>query len=101
MLVAVTVQLDATVAVTWKLALCGEGPAKALPARAVPHRARNRRVLVMVVWSRGNGRNAECRAVGRCHHWTCNAVGAKQIGRSEEHTSELQSRENLVCRLLL
>src|SRR5690606_3810178 len=24
-----------------------------------------------------------------------------QIGRSEEHTSELQSRENLVCRLLL
>src|SRR5207302_5228051 len=35
-------------------------------------------------------------------------VGAKmgeattaQTGRSEEHTSELQSRENLVCRLLL
>src|SRR5690606_42017094 len=26
--------------------------------------------------------------------WRCN-------GRSEEHTSELQSRENLVCRLLL
>src|SRR5690606_42151879 len=25
----------------------------------------------------------------------------KQFGRSEEHTSELQSRENLVCRLLL
>src|SRR5690606_35771921 len=25
----------------------------------------------------------------------------KQITRSEEHTSELQSRENLVCRLLL
>src|SRR5690606_39772174 len=24
-----------------------------------------------------------------------------QSGRSEEHTSELQSRENLVCRLLL
>src|SRR5690606_42047498 len=24
-----------------------------------------------------------------------------QTGRSEEHTSELQSRENLVCRLLL
>src|SRR5207302_7842462 len=28
--------------------------------------------------------------------------GAKEAGaRSEEHTSELQSRENLVCRLLL
>src|SRR6266511_5763293 len=28
-------------------------------------------------------------------------VGAGDRGRSEEHTSELQSRENLVCRLLL
>src|SRR5690606_40229493 len=26
---------------------------------------------------------------------------AHQLARSEEHTSELQSRENLVCRLLL
>src|SRR5690606_39901490 len=26
---------------------------------------------------------------------------ADRMGRSEEHTSELQSRENLVCRLLL
>src|SRR5690606_40592277 len=25
----------------------------------------------------------------------------RAVGRSEEHTSELQSRENLVCRLLL
>src|SRR5690606_40584703 len=29
------------------------------------------------------------------------AFGEKLKGRSEEHTSELQSRENLVCRLLL
>src|SRR5690625_106298 len=28
-------------------------------------------------------------------------VGGKLIGRSEEHTSELQSRGQLVCRLLL
>src|SRR3712207_7182963 len=50
----------------------------------------------------------------RRHHWTtllraraienqayvvgCNRVGD---GRSEEHTSELQSRQYLVCRLLL
>src|SRR5690606_40990213 len=27
--------------------------------------------------------------------------GSQRPGRSEEHTSELQSRENLVCRLLL
>src|SRR3712207_7396264 len=28
-------------------------------------------------------------------------MGAKEIDRSEEHTSELQSRQYLVCRLLL
>src|SRR3712207_8736833 len=28
-------------------------------------------------------------------------VGAYALGRSEEHTSELQSRQYLVCRLLL
>src|SRR5690606_39752393 len=28
-------------------------------------------------------------------------LSAEEFGRSEEHTSELQSRENLVCRLLL
>src|SRR5690606_40993482 len=28
-------------------------------------------------------------------------IGERSIARSEEHTSELQSRENLVCRLLL
>src|SRR5690606_39565079 len=32
------------------------------------------------------------------YHWV---VGARARGRSEEHTSELQSREKLVCRLLL
>src|SRR5690606_41732158 len=30
-----------------------------------------------------------------------NPVYEENLGRSEEHTSELQSRENLVCRLLL
>src|SRR5690606_40517769 len=41
-------------------------------------------------------------------HWTgaaAAATGRDRVGtggvRSEEHTSELQSRENLVCRLLL
>src|SRR5690606_41463705 len=29
------------------------------------------------------------------------AAAGSCVGRSEEHTSELQSRENLVCRLLL
>src|SRR5690606_40675455 len=33
--------------------------------------------------------------------WVTIAEAAEAIIRSEEHTSELQSRENLVCRLLL
>src|SRR5690606_40292221 len=35
---------------------------------------------------------------------TCSDLGhlrTASLGRSEEHTSELQSRENIVCRLLL
>src|SRR5690606_40598482 len=32
-------------------------------------------------------------------NWLCHSIYHPQ--RSEEHTSELQSRENLVCRLLL
>src|SRR3712207_8046922 len=33
--------------------------------------------------------------------WNFNSQGGSKIGRSEEHTSELQSRQYLVCRLLL
>src|SRR5258708_30466389 len=36
--------------------------------------------------------------------WVCHAVrarGSKRTKRSEEHTSELQSPDHLVCRLLL
>src|SRR5690625_6408703 len=38
-----------------------------------------------------------CPAIGRCSWNSCIRVGE----RSEEHTSELQSRGQLVCRLLL
>src|SRR2546430_4231514 len=38
------------------------------------------------------GKNATLRAGGESHH---------RENRSEEHTSELQSQSNLVCRLLL
>src|SRR5690606_39871213 len=42
------------------------------------------------------------RALPRHHLLRRSAGGcARQAERSEEHTSELQSRENLVCRLLL
>src|SRR3712207_8989502 len=34
-------------------------------------------------------------------HFAADQKGAAQTARSEEHTSELQSRQYLVCRLLL
>src|SRR5690606_42022094 len=44
------------------------------------------------------GNQAQARGAGQGHH----PLSACAHGRrSEEHTSELQSRENLVCRLLL
>src|SRR5260370_14844339 len=67
-----------------------------------------------------SGRVAENRTVGRCRTWrpqdrsgTPRAISCRpptrarvpgdrqEIARSEEHTSELQSHLNLVCRLLL
>src|SRR5690606_40096674 len=35
------------------------------------------------------------------HDVAAGELVGKKVSRSEEHTSELQSRENLVCRLLL
>src|SRR3712207_7811736 len=46
-----------------------------------------------------------CRASSTCwvaRKYFCSSRGAASMkGRSEEHTSELQSRQYLVCRLLL
>src|SRR5436309_7802943 len=39
--------------------------------------------------------------VSLCQFVTSDVGQTISAGRSEEHTSELQSRENLVCRLLL
>src|SRR2546430_5927934 len=36
-----------------------------------------------------------------CRSPSCGRPGRQSTGRSEEHTSELQSQSNLVCRLLL
>src|SRR5687768_18330796 len=49
----------------------------------------------------GPGPDACHRRVGRLRlHQLCQAE-VEDLGRSEEHTSELQSRLHLVCRLLL
>src|SRR5690606_41470203 len=63
------------------------------------HRRRRRAPTGRVRRDRGVG----CGAVDRPRrrgprHW---CAGPRRRQRSEEHTSELQSRENLVCRLLL
>src|SRR5439155_12626993 len=42
-----------------------------------------------------------CRTPVPEHSRYCSSCGADVSGRSEEHTSELQSRGHLVCRLLL
>src|SRR5687768_17703974 len=52
--------------------------------------------------SRAGCRRSLTRPIG--HSPTCSASAtdvARSAGRSEEHTSELQSRLHLVCRLLL
>src|SRR5256886_13574746 len=41
------------------------------------------------------------RRVRADHLAACRNNGSSSAGRSEEHTSELQSQSNLVCRLLL
>src|SRR3712207_7265069 len=62
-------------------------------ARAVVGHARRGRRDVAAV-PRAEGAAAARRPV-------LHAVGTGHAGRSEEHTSELQSRQYLVCRLLL
>src|SRR3712207_7863927 len=61
--------------------------AKLMPAAGLAH--------VQVVLARSLGRLREEVIVRRLRG------GSEQVPRSEEHTSELQSRQYLVCRLLL
>src|SRR3712207_6923689 len=49
---------------------------------------------------RSRFRNGQCSGLAGFHLENSAAVGPS-IDRSEEHTSELQSRQYLVCRLLL
>src|SRR5260370_31909934 len=64
----------------------------ALPIWIVHVHARDARPLALVAGQRGNAAGRIERAAKRHVH---------ALRRSEEHTSELQSHLNLVCRLLL
>src|SRR5690349_23642858 len=55
---------------------------------------RTQRVLSHVLWD-------EDAALDLCREHVVERLGAEDAVRSEEHTSELQSRRDLVCRLLL
>src|SRR3712207_7862645 len=60
--------------------------------------------LPICVLSRGHGQhnNSGCPGGERyCCCWLGRRPSAIRLARSEEHTSELQSRQYLVCRLLL
>src|SRR2546430_11070907 len=52
---------------------------------------------------KGHSEAIRCAAAGRHSLWRADSGPQSQaaVGRSEEHTSELQSQSNLVCRLLL
>src|SRR5690606_39679342 len=63
------------------------------PAPARPHGARRRRTR--------RGRSERTGVAVPDPSEACTDQAQGQARRSEEHTSELQSRENLVCRLLL
>src|SRR3712207_7889534 len=63
-------------------------------------------------WSKSTSQGRPCGGAGKCPRSACvaqaslfHSTGADHIStvreRSEEHTSELQSRQYLVCRLLL
>src|SRR5690606_41743234 len=53
-------------------------------------------------WCAASARTATpTRSTPPCAAWHRPATEPRSPFRSEEHTSELQSRENLVCRLLL
>src|SRR5260370_25514903 len=56
---------------------------------------------VLMVDVKGSGRRRHARQPGEGGRMRVVKAHVPGIGRSEEHTSELQSHLNLVCRLLL
>src|SRR2546427_1144412 len=73
-----------------------------------PHRPEGRRggrapAHALCFGTRGQGRDDRLRRrpIDRAFQWGVGANDHRVLARSEEHTSELQSQSNLVCRLLL
>src|SRR5690554_7052615 len=56
---------------------------------------------LLLVWGKVYGINWSSFVVKFCNLHSCKGMPKFYFSRSEEHTSELQSRPHLVCRLLL
>src|SRR2546429_7258614 len=88
-------------------ALAGKGALARQATSAVPtNRAKIREALrasnaTGTVRTRSPGRVGTARAHPRAQRSRPSRPGVRHDDRSEEHTSELQSRLHLVCRLLL
>src|SRR2546430_4960322 len=67
------------------------GPVPVVKTMALP------RLFTLETWSRFPSRYAP--SLRYAHHRECNPGALTIAARSEEHTSELQSQSNLVCRL--
>src|SRR2546430_1352123 len=83
-------------------------PSNTASARLLPRSARNRPGVVRLKPKRVSSRKVRHTEKGRLASCTSSATLAITstpshgcVKRSEEHTSELQSQSNLVCRLLL
>src|SRR5690606_39789620 len=66
--------------------------------RAAAHLAPDQAGIFQHLYVFGSGCQRHVERLGQLRH---SALAFGELSRSEEHTSELQSRENLVCRLLL
>src|SRR5438034_4440806 len=65
-----------------------------------PRKSRTREHLIGLLWSDRDERQAR-HSLSEALRVLRRALGDERLVRSEEHTSELQSHSDLVCRLLL
>src|SRR2546430_11378001 len=69
--------------------------------RSLPHEIQFERAPPLVEEQRILARALRHDALGKARHEHDAKTASARLMRSEEHTSELQSQSNLVCRLLL
>src|SRR5688572_31730490 len=80
--------------------ICTEGCCSVYKDRVEPCASCNVALTMEVRLSRARAFTRPSRGI-RTTEWAASSIGRAADSRSEEHTSELQSQSNLVCRLLL